>query len=200
MHQRFQFAAAIILLLSILFLARNQVAEAVSEPSPSISAREQGNDSVLLAPPEECKDKKNKDKCKGTIKPPPFNIIIPVTGSYSVGGFCTLSVTLNNEDIDLSATLQTPLPGDLPENVHKVAQGCLLTYNQSGQLLNELPSEAGSTTICFAAGPNQEMTVYFYNIYSDSPTWTALETTNLENGIICAPANSSGVYIATFTT
>jgi hypothetical protein len=199
MHQRFRFAAAIILFLSIIFLARNQVAGAVSAPSPSISAREQKSDSVLLAPPEGCKDKKNKEKCKGTVKPPPFNIVIPVTGDYSLGGFCTLSVNLTDAEVNLQANLLAPLPGELPQNVHKVEQGCLLTYNRAGQLLNQLPAEAGSTTICFAAGPNQEMTVYFYNLYSGNPTWTALETT-VEAGIACAPANESGVYIATFTT
>jgi len=185
MHRRLRFAAAIILVLSILFLARNQVLGAGSEASPSISVQEEQRDSALPAP--------------GTVKPPPFDVVIPVTGDYSLGGFCTLSVELTDAEITLNANLLTPLPGELPKNVHKVRQGCLLTYNRASQILDELPTAAGSTMICFAGTPNQQMTVYFYDIYSTDPTWTALETT-FEANIACAPANASGVYIATFST
>jgi hypothetical protein len=190
----------IAVVLGIVFVAQNQVAWANQAPGPSLSARQDREQSVLPAAKDDCKDKnKNKDKCQGTVKTPPHQILIPVTGDYSVGGFCTLNVAFNDPAITLDATLQTPLPRDLPDKVHKVSQGCLLTYYSSSQRLDELSASAGSATICFAAIPQQQTVVYFHNLYDANPTWVPLETT-VENGIACAAAPKSGVYVATFET
>ena len=197
MNKYFRLIIIVSLLLGIVLVAQKQVAWANGSPGPRLSAGEAGQ-SVVAAKKEDCKDKnKNKDKCQGTVKPPPKDIIIPVTGDYSVGGFCTLSITFNDPIYTMDAGIQTPLPRELPDKVHKVEQGCLLTYYSSKQRISELSSSAGSATICFAAMPNKQMVAYFYNIYSDNPTWAPLETT-VQNGIACAAANQSGVYVATF--
>ena len=198
MNRYLRFAVAGLFFIGIFFLARNQVAGANPSAGPSLSAREGDEQSVSLPKKDECKDhNKNKDKC-GTVKPPPHDVIIPVTGDYSIGGFCTLSVALNDPAFTLDGTIQDPLPKDLPDKVQKVRQGCLLTYHHSGEQIATLPSAAGSTLICFAATPKKEMTVYFYNLYASDAQWTALETST-QDGTACATANASGVYVATFT-
>jgi hypothetical protein len=189
----------IAVVLGIVFVAQNQVAWANQAPAPGLSVRADGP-SVVSAAKENCKDKnKNKDKCQGSVKPPPKSLLIPVTGEYSVGGFCTLSITFNDPAVTLDATLQTPLPRDLPDKVHKVSQGCLLTYYSSQQRIDEVSASAGSAKICFAAIPQQISVVYFYNLYAANAAWVPLETT-VENGIACAAGPKSGVYVATFET
>jgi hypothetical protein len=116
-----------------------------------------------------------------------------------VGGFCTLSIVFNDPAITLDASLKTPLPHDLPDKVHKVRQGCLLSYYTARQPLAELPASSGSATICFAAAPGQKMVIYFYSLYAPKPSWVALKT-HVQNGIACAAAPKSGVYAATFQT
>jgi hypothetical protein len=120
-----------------------------------------------------------------------------VTGDYSVGGFCVLNVQLDDPAVTLDARLITPLPAGLPDTVQRVRQGCLLTYFQSGERIPALSPEAGSTTICFAAPPPKQATVYFHDTYAPSPEWVPLET-EVKAGIACAPANASGTYVATF--
>lgn len=198
---RIRLGIAIILFLSIVFLAYQGAAGASRSTDPSLSTKEEPRQSPAAAKDDDCdKDKKGKDRCGGTVKPPKGSVLIPVTGEYSIGGFCTLSVELNDSDIQLDARLITPLPGELPDTVQKIRQGCLLTYSRSNEVLFELPPESGNTTICFAALPNKQMTVYFHNTYSPDSEWAPLETTALAGGIVCAPANASGTYIATFTT
>jgi hypothetical protein len=205
----------IVVLLGMVGLAQNQLAWAATSPQgTNQSALSQVEKSILPSRDDcdkdknsdKCKDKdKDKDKCKkhkedcGTVKPPPHQILIPVTGEYSVGGFCTISTEFNDPTILLDASIETPLPRDLPEKVHKVRQGCHLIYYASGTRIDELSSDSGTTTICFAATPQKQMTIYFNNIYAPNPTWAPLETT-VQNGTACATGNTSGVYVATFQT
>jgi hypothetical protein len=177
-------------------VAQSQVVRANQSPGQSISAR--GEEQSVLAAKPDCKDKnKNKDKCQGTVKPPPKKLLIPLTGDYSIGGFCTLSITFSDPAYSMDASVKTPLPRELPADVHKVEQGCLLTYFSSAQRIAELAASAGSATICFAALPEKQMVLYFYNIDSATPEWIPLETT-VANGTACAAASKSGVYVATF--
>ena len=216
MKRIFRIILMIIVLLGIVGLARNQVAWAAnSSGAPDPASPQLVERSISPAHGDDC-DKpwnKNKDKCKdkdkdkhkcknhkkdcGSVKPPPHQILIPVTGDYSVGGFCTISIALNDPAINLDAGLKTPLPRELPDKVQKVRQGCLLTYYNSDQRINELPADSGNTTICFAATPNKQMTVYFLNMYVAKPQWVPLETT-VEAGKACATGNASGIYVATF--
>lgn len=142
---------------------------------------------------------KDKDKCKekGTVKPPAREIVITRSGKYSVAGFCMLSIELIDPNITLHARITTPLPGVLPKGVHRIRQGCLLTYYSSNRRIDALSPSSGNTTICFAATPKKEMTIYFYDIYAPNPAWVPVQTT-LQDGTACAPGTGSGVYIGTF--
>lgn len=198
MHRNIRLGIAIILVLSVVVLAHPRAAGAGTSLEQSLSAAEMHSPSEAAAKDDDCeKDKKGKDKCKGTVKTPPGTVLIPVTGEYALGGFCALSVELNDPQIKLDARLLTPLPAELPDTVQEIRQGCLLTYSRSNEVISELPPESGGTTICFVALPNQQMTVYFHNTYSPDPKWVPLETTT-QAGIACAPANASGTYVATF--
>jgi hypothetical protein len=214
----FRIIVLIVVLSGIVVLARNQVAWAANSSEKSAPSgllrieksvsQDKGDycDQPWHRRKPECKDKdkdKDKDKCKkhpnqcGSVKPPPWHIVINKSGEYSVGGFCTLSVTLNDPAIKLDVSIKTPLPGKLPDKVHKIRQGCLLTYYSSNRRIDELPATSGSTTICFAAIPAKQMTLYFYNLYSIQPKWAPLETTT-KMGRACGKGNASGVYVATF--
>jgi hypothetical protein len=189
----------------LFLLARESAAWAEGSPEQSLSAPEQGNQSFVDRKDDDCnrgwgKDKeKDKHKCKdkGSVKPPPKHVVIPVTGRYSVGGFCTLDIELNDPAIILNASIETPLPREIPNDAQKVRQGCLLEYYSADQRIDGLPAGAGSATICFAAMPNKQMTLYFYNLYAPNPTWVPLETST-QAGLVCAPGNETGLYVATF--
>ncbi len=211
----FRIIILIAVLLGIIGLAKNQLAWAAnSSEKPAQSAPQRVEDSISPGKggycdqprnkhKDECRGKNDKDRCRknrnecASIKPPPQQILVPVTGEYSIGGFCTLSIKLNDPAIKLHAHIKTPLPADLPDKIYKVRQGCLLIYYSSSQRIDELPTDSGGTTICFAATPGKQMTLYFYNMYSPKPQWASLETTTA-SGKACALGNASGVYVATF--
>jgi len=185
----------------IALLARGKVAWATPSGEASLSASAQEDQSPAAKKDVDCDKPENKHKkeCKGTVKPPhPGPVIIPVTGSYSVGGFCTLDIIFTDPTVSLNADIQTPLPGELPDDVQRVRQGCLLTYFDEDGQIDAIPPGGGSTTICFAAIPGSKpTTLYFYDLYAPEPAWVPLPTT-VENGVACATGNASGVYVATF--
>jgi len=191
----------LVLLAGVTALAWNQVAWATPSADQSLSASQDEAPSVAL--PKKGDDPcilpngKVKNKCKGTVKPPPSDVVVEASGHYSVGGFCPLDIELLDPQTSLHARLETPLPKNLPDGVHKVRQGCRLTYYSDGERVDTLSPAAGSAMICFAGIGKKEMTLHFYDIYSAAPVWVALETTN-EDGIACAPGIGSGVYVATF--
>ena len=216
MKSIFRVILIIVVLFGIIGLARNQVAwAATSSETADQSTLGQVDESVSPDKDDDCdepenkdrprcKDKdKDKDKCKknpkhcGSVKPPPRRIHIAQTGDYSVGGFCTLSTVLNDPEVSLDASIVSPLPRELPDDVQKVRQGCLLEYYSSDERIDEMPTASGNTIICFAATPGKQITIYFDNKYSADPEWVALETTT-DAGKACAAANASGVYVATF--
>jgi hypothetical protein len=210
----FRIIVFIVVLLGIVGLAENQVAWAAvsAEQFGQTVAQDVGNsvstynDGFCSKPwnrhSKRCRErekercKKHKEDCR-SVKPPPRDTLIPVTGEYSVGGLCILSVTLNNPEFQLDARLMNPLQVDLPGNVQKVRQGCLLTFYRSKKRIESVSKNSGDITICFAAQPGKLMTVYFYNLYSSKPKWAALETTT-ESGKACANGSVSGIYIVTF--
>lgn len=187
MHRSLRWGIALILMSCITFLMRQQPADAAQPIDQSRFARQAPGQAQPAA----------QVNNQGTVKPPPGTVLIPVTGQYSVGGFCALNVALDDPAIRLDARRITPLPPGLPDDVQNVRQGCLLTYYRSGERILALPPGSGSTRICFAALPPKEMAVYFHNTFDTDPEWVALETT-VEAGIACADANASGTYIATF--
>lgn len=193
----------IIAVLAVLILARNNAARAATPPAES--ERSSQNEAELSISPakDDCANAKgkDKDKCKGTVKPPP-GLIIPVTGggTYSVGGICTVAIAYNIPGLSDLLSLEVPVEKSssipFPESNGKLhLPGCHILHYQSGELMTEMSDEAGTWTICFAAQPNKTTTIYYYVDTGETviPIWIPLETT-VQNGIACAPANISGVY------
>lgn len=212
MIKYFRLFIAILMILGLVVLAKSNIAWAAKSSGQSDQSAPQSIGQSDQSDKDDCDKNPNREKCKdkkkkcnpkkencGSVKPPPKNLIIPVTGEYSIGGFCTLRVEFYGEDHRLNGSIITPLPRPLPEDVHKVELGCLLTYYKSDERIDEMLPEAGKTTICFASSPQKDMQIYFYDYYSIDPQWSPLETT-VTDGIACAGANKSGVYVATFET
>jgi hypothetical protein len=191
-----------VLVLGIAIVGRNKAAWAASlvsgaDPTASVSL---SNGDPCDTDKDKCNDKDDKDK-GGSVKPPPA-IVIPVTGggSYSVGGICTIIIEYKVPGLSDLIYLEVPVEKSrsvpFPEsdgNIH--LPGCHVLHYQSEQIMNEMSTEDGSWTICFAARPNKTMTIYYYldNLETVVPTWIPIETT-VVNGIVCAPAYYSGVY------
>jgi hypothetical protein len=178
---------AILVVLSIVLLARDQVAKA--QPDTSLHAKDQG--SVLLHRDECGKDKdkkdRDKDKCKdkdgphGSVLPPDDDIEVCQRGSYSVGGVATLDIkNLRGEGCltahTSSPTDVTPLP---------VASGTAL----SDVIALTLPTRGAILKICFAVPPGEQARIYS----SSSGSWRAVRT-QVKNGIACAEVKNSGNY------
>jgi hypothetical protein len=75
--------------------------------------------------------------------------------------------------------------------------GCHVLHYEDGEIVRwEQHTDAdGSWTICFAARPDKEMTIYYYlgDLTNYASQWIALESTT-ENGMVCAPAQFTGMY------
>jgi hypothetical protein len=192
MKQKFSFAIAVLLVLSILLLGHSRVAWADKPSDQGLSARNNEIQSVAVD-----RDDDDDDDDRGTVKPPPKKIIITKSGSYSVGGFCTITIKIYAQNIKAEVSIKRPLPRRLPDNVHRVYQGCLVTYFRDDKRIQSLTPNLGTTKICFAAMPKKQIKIYFYNMYSKKPTWTPLKTT-VKDGMACATGIGSGVYVATF--
>jgi len=183
MNKGFRIIVAGLLLLGILFLARNQIAWAGNSPTANNAVGQSQEQPALL----------NANPDPGTVKPPPV-VVPPITkpGTYPVGGVCTLYVEQLVDTDSLHAKL---LPFDVlngrPQDTSRYLAGvCDLAYHVSGKLVPELPPADGTVKICFAALPNITSKIY---VYADK-TWTALDTT-FENGMECAIASKTGRYI-----
>jgi hypothetical protein len=195
MKQKIRFVVLAILLLSILFLAQDKAAWA-NQPSIQPSVQE------VLAPDKEPQSDiadYNVDLVgdPGTVKPPPKEILITKSGTYSVGGFCTIEIILTNPNVKAYVRVEGLVPFKFPDDYQRIRQGCHVVYYSNDKRINELTTDMGSATICFAAIPKKEMKLYFYDVYSNQPTWSPL-TTTVEDGIACAVGNQTGTYVGTF--
>lgn len=191
MKKASRFTIALLLLLGILFLAQGRVAwaDTLFEQDPVAQNGEAQSGAVAHD---------GVDRPGGTVKPPPPDANIEESGKYSMGGFCTLTVDFYEDGFSAIAYVERPLPQPLPAGIHAVQQGCRVTFYKSDIRIDELPADMGSATICFAAIPEKQMRLYFYNVYAEHPTWTAADT-NGENGIACCAAgNRAGIYVATY--
>lgn len=189
MNKAGRFTIALLLLLGILILAQGRVAWADHLFEQDFLAQTNEVQSEAVA--------QDELERRGTVNPPPPDISITESGRNSVGGFCTLTLTFYVDGVRAKAYVERPLLAALPTGLHAVQQGCRVTFYASDLRMDELPAEMGSATICFAATPEKQMVLYFYNVYAEPATWTAANTT-VENGIACAEGNRSGTYVATF--
>lgn len=190
MNEKIRYIVALSVLVGILLLARNSVVGA------SVSS---GQNEELLQKESQVDNAVQAAK-PGTVKPPPGDVVIIHSGSYSIGGFCNFTVEFISTDISVHISLEHPLPRPLPDKVHAVRQGCRVTYYQrpAGVRIDEFTSAMGTSTICFAAFPDKNSKIYFFNVYSDEPIWGPTIETKVEKGIACSDAGKSGVYVGTF--
>jgi len=139
---------------------------------------------------------------KGSVQPPPSTVTITQSGTYAVGGVCSIIIEYNDpklsnvvkvEDAEISA--KVPFPDN--EGLLYLP-GCHLFHYRAGALVTEVTPDDGSWKICFASIPNKETTIYFYSANDDigpvTSVWTPLGTT-IENGMACTSlAYHTGVY------
>jgi hypothetical protein len=139
----------------------------------------------------------------GSVKPPPPDVIIPVTGVTSVGGVSTLNVQCLPKDYYIAATLWNNAfaIGKIPETAgDALAPITVLRVFYKGELVSEIPAQPNcEITICYAVPPEKTGQIYFYDFYgprfgrNGSRDWVAEKTTVTDN-IACAPASATGAY------
>ena len=148
----------------------------------------------------------------GSIAPPPYEAIISRSGTYAVGGVCTLIVlykeSYQTNEIHVADALRhdhDPVDDYNYEDndLFPVDEGLLylpgchvLHYKRGEMTYWEKYINQGEWEICFAAQPNKEMTIYYYlgDLADQASSWVPLETT-VDDGQACAPAFYTGVYV-----
>ena len=150
----------------------------------------------------------------GTIVVPPSRTLISRSGTYNVGGICSLIVLYrepgqtndlhvadawryNHDPIDAYDYERHDVFPD-PE-AFLFQPGCHVLHYQDGEITHWDKNETlGDWKICFAAQPGYEMTIYNYlgDMKIQEASWLPLETT-VEDGEACAPAFYTGVYVPT---
>lgn len=139
----------------------------------------------------------------GTVKPPPRVVKTCKDGNYSVGGVSGLKVSGLKPGYCLKAFLWNHrfAFGRIPKDAGKLlADITFLQIFHYGRLIQELPVQDGKIMICYAVPPNKQAQIYFYDFNrahfgkkTGQPSWEPLPTT-VENGVACAPAQSTGAY------
>ena len=153
-------------------------------------------------------------KSDGSVVPPPPSNVITKSGTYSIGGICTLRVLYHEPEqtnqIHVADALrhdQDPVDdyNNIEYNSFPEGEGLLnlpgchvVHYKQSKITHWEKGVDQGDWEICFAAPPNKDITIYHYlgDYIEQASDWTPLETT-VEFGTACAPAFFTGVYVPT---
>ena len=184
MNKTLRILIAIVLLATILFLARDQIAQAgAGLVRPKTEAVLGQNQTTSLLDPGD----------PGSVKPPPV-VAPPITGpgTYSVGGICIFRVLELASDVTLHADwLPYSTLGKRPQKIASYLAGvCRAIYTKVGAGIIDLTSADGEVDVCFAAIPSITGKMYVYN----DKAWTALDTT-VEGGLACAPAQQTGKYV-----
>jgi hypothetical protein len=142
----------------------------------------------------------------GTVIIPNFPNVISKSGSYGMGGICALEVFYKVENLSDNLWEEFPVEDNLivtfPDNGDVLFfPGCHVLHYELSEVQKLMGIEKGEWKICFAAAPGKTMTIYYYEsmVHADehgsiTPPWTALPTTT-ENGLACAPAQNTGVYV-----
>jgi hypothetical protein len=142
----------------------------------------------------------------GSVQPPPYPNVITQSGSYGMAGICNLDVYYKVDDLTDNLWPEYPVEDNLivtfPDNGDILFfPGCHVLHFEKAEVQKYMGNEKGIWTICFAAPPDKQMTIYFYEslVHIDehemiTPPWTALPTT-IMNGLACAPAEYTGVYV-----
>ena len=148
----------------------------------------------------------------GSVVPPPPSTHISESGTYSVGGICSLRViykkSRQSDEIQVADTLRynsDTVAGydydkhaDFPKDEGLLYfPGCHVVHYKLDDITRwKKTDKQGEWEICFATQPGKEMTIYVYlgDYEYQQSEWYPLETT-VENGEVCAPAFFTGVYV-----
>lgn len=187
MKRYIQFPIVLLLTLAIVSISRNSLAWAGADPV--VVAQPVAGDSQMDT------TQSDLDVELGSVKPPSPDIIIDRSGSYSVGGICSLVIDYKIPQLSDKIYVQEFAGIALPKEQGQLyLPGCDVLHYKSNQFRNEMGAEEGSWKICFASRPDKTTTIQYLNKFSsETLVWTALETTN-ENQQACASANFSGLY------
>ena len=143
---------------------------------------------------------------KGTVQPPPYFTQITQSGTKGIGGICSLEALYKVDNLTDDTFVEFPVEENLivnfPDNGDILFfPGCHVLHYEKSVVQKQMGNEKGTWTICFAAPPNKQMTIYYYEsmVHIDdheniTPPWEPLPTT-VENGLACAPAEYTGVYV-----
>jgi len=142
----------------------------------------------------------------GTVRPPSSPNVIRASGTYAMGGVCTLKVVYKTSGLMNRFYVEFPVEDTalvaFPDNGDLLFfPGCHVLHYQWAETQKNVTDKKGKWQICFAAPPTKKVTIYFYEslVHEDSSeqiaaSWLALPTT-VENGLACAPAMGTGVYV-----
>ncbi len=185
MSKVIRFAAAAVLIISVLLLAQSQFASAGQKADQQSNAAQSQGGLVPASAKGE----------PGTVKPPPV-VVPPINapGTYSAGGVCTVIVESIAQPMSIHVNL---LPfstvQDRPKETERYRAGvCQLLFVKSGKGVTDVTPTDAVVKICFAAIPNETNKIYVY--VWETKTWFALDTT-VQNGLACAPATKTGRYV-----
>ncbi len=145
------------------------------------------------------------DSVGGSVVPPPDRISFSQSGTYAVGGICTIRAIYKVDGLSNDVfvaypeqdTLTVPFPG-VDNGDLLYFPGCHVLHYRDAKIRQQMNvnEEEGEWEICFAARPGKIMTIYYYqdDLETITPPWIPLET-RTENGLACAKlVDFSAVY------
>ena len=125
------------------------------------------------------------------------------SGEYAVGGIATFSVKNLKEGycIEWETKGHGFALGHLPKRDGRfITDFVFQRIYLNRHLQYKLPPGDGSIKTCFAAPPDKQVSIYFYDFFGARfekrkgyVAWVPVETT-IENGLACANTDTSGVY------
>jgi hypothetical protein len=176
MKKFLQLLVALVLMLAIVGIARYGSAWASPQPPSPIAA--------------------------GMNSPLETAITVTGSGTYNIGGVCTLAVTYNTSglqdkadaEVPLSQSSQVPFPNSTET---LIKPGCHVVHTKNGTTVSQMSDTDGRWNVCFGVNSDLRKVDMYY--YLDTPAsggqiWTLLPST-IKNGYICADASYTGVYM-----
>ena len=186
---------AVILILGIVLLARNDPAWAQPASQNDLSVRSRGQAGMDLDKPE-----------PGSVKPPPKKFSTCESGTYSVGGVVILTITDLKPGYCVEADLWNPRfqIKRLPDGVGApLAHMLFLRIYYAGRLVHEIPAGDGIVEACYAIPPGKQGQFYFYDFFWERfnkqpdapPEWDLIDTqVDADGKVACTSTQVTGVY------
>ena len=130
-------------------------------------------------------------------------VTVTATGSYNVEGVCSFDVKYkkttrlqDNADarIPRKESEKIPFTGEGQEKL--IFPGCHIVHNKDGKVIKEVDAKDGTWQVCFGTNPSLKIRIYFYFDKSvGESVWIPLPTKTSGNGVSCASAPYTGVYM-----